>query len=260
MKAISFQNVVDIFGFKICNISKQEIINSIEAFIRTAIPHAVFTPNVDDIVKARRDAEFASALQSADLLIPDGMGIVYGSYLLGTPFKEMIGGRRLVPELCRVAAERGWKLYLFGAKDGNAERARKHLEARFPGLKVVKAHSPSSNFSIAGQENEQVIADINRQAPEILVVGLGSPKGKKWIIKNKSRLKISVALEVGGTFDILAGARREPPAWVPNLGLEWLYRLLEQPGSVWKRYVIDDPIFFWWILKERYKKRRIGNI
>lgn len=255
METISSPNFIDMLGIRISNVSKEEILNTIEAFIETNRPHAIFTPNVDHIVKAKSDAEFASALQSADMLIPDGMGIVFGSYILGTPIKEMVGGRRLVPELCRLAAEKDWKVYLFGAKNGIADLARKNLEARFPGLRVVKAHSPSSNFLIEGRENEQVIEDINRNAPEILLVGLGTPKGEKWVMMHKSRLKVSVAMQVGGTLDVLAGARREPPAWAPKLGLEWLFRLVEQPGSVWKRYLIDDPIFFWWILKEKYKKR-----
>lgn len=246
---------IDILGLKISNVRKDEILKAIEAFIEKNKPHAIFTPNVDIIVKAKRDIDFASVLRKADMLIPDGMGIVYGSYILGSPIREMVGGRRLVPDLCKLAAEKGWKLYLFGAQNGIANLARKNLEARYPGLVIKEACSPSSNFQIEGQENEEIIADINLKAPEILLVGLGSPKGPKWIIKNKSKLKVSLAMDVGGTFDILAGVRSEPPAWVPRLGLEWLFRLLEQPGYVWKRYLIDDPIFFWWVLKEKYRKR-----
>jgi N-acetylglucosaminyldiphosphoundecaprenol N-acetyl-beta-D-mannosaminyltransferase len=256
MNNMSTHNHIDILGVEISNYAKDKILCNIEKYVQEGNFHAIFTPNVDDIVKAKKDPEFMLALNSADMNVPDGMGIVFGSYILGTPFKEMIGGRRLVPEVCRLAEKKGWRIYLFGGKRGIANLAKRKLEVQFPGLSIVRAYSPSFNFMIEGEESDQVVQDIKSRSPEILFVGLGSPKGKKWIIKNKSRLKASVAMEVGGTFDILAGLRREPPAWVPNLGLEWLFRLFEQSSYVWRRYLIEDPVFFGWVLKKRLTRDR----
>ncbi len=243
--------IIKIFGVKIHNITLNEILKKIDKYIKTKQFHIIFTPNVDDIIKASKDNKFLNVLNSADLNIPDGMGVVIGSYLLGSPFREMVGGRRLVPIICGMGASKKWRIYLFGSKNNVANLAKDALEKKFPGVYVVGAYSPSVNIMTDADECSRILQDINHKSIDILFVGLGSPKGKKWIFQNKEKLQVSIAIEVGGTFDILAGVRKEPPLWMTNIGLEWLYRLFEQPSYVWKRYLIQDPKFFWWILRKK---------
>jgi N-acetylglucosaminyldiphosphoundecaprenol N-acetyl-beta-D-mannosaminyltransferase len=246
--------IVEILGVRIHDLTVAEILENIAMLATQESFHMVFTPNVDDIVKAQKDREFKEILNSATFNIPDGMGVVYGSYFLGTPFREMIGGRRLLPKICEWAIERDWRIYLFGSKNGVAALAKRFLEDRFPGVSIVGAHSPSMNIMNDSDENDGVVQSINSTKPDILFVGLGSPKGKRWIIRNKDKLQVSVAIEVGGALDILGGARKEPPLWVTEIGLEWLYRLFERPQYVWRRYLVDDPKFFWWVLRGRFKR------
>jgi N-acetylglucosaminyldiphosphoundecaprenol N-acetyl-beta-D-mannosaminyltransferase len=247
---------MEILGVKIHDLTAAEILERIAVFTEQKDFHMIFTPNVDDIVKAQKDREFKEILNSATFNLPDGMGIMYASHILRIPLREMIGGRRLLPKVCEWATKGNWRIYLFGSKNGVAALAKRFLEERFPGISIVGAHSPSMNIMNDSNENNEIVKDINSKKPDILFVGLGSPKGKKWIMGNKDRLQVSVAIEVGGAFDILAGLRKEPPSWMTDVGLEWLYRLYEQPQYVWRRYLIDDPKFFWWVLREKFTTHR----
>lgn len=248
--------VLEILGIRISDLTAEEIASHLQGYVHEGTTHMIFTPNVDDIVKAQRDDKFRALLNSAAINLPDGMGVVYASRLLGKGFREMIGGRRLVPKICQWAQGRGWRIFLFGAKERIAESAKRNLLALYPRTSIVGAHSPSMQILEDENESRQVIGMINDSEPDFLFVGLGSPKGKLWISKHVDDIKVPVIIEVGGSFDVLAGVRRVPPSWMTNTGLEWLYRLIEQPRYVWRRYLLDDPRFFWWIFIEKIKAIR----
>ncbi|MCL4539975.1 MAG: WecB/TagA/CpsF family glycosyltransferase [Bacteroidetes bacterium] len=246
---------VQVLGVGVHNFTADEILARISAFVDSREFHAIFTPNVDDIVKAQRDSEFMRVLNAAALNVPDGMGIVYASRILGTPFLEMIGGRRLVPRICRWAEKKKWRIYLFGAEREIASVAMARLTEQYPGVPFVGAHSPSRNISSDQAESLEAIDAINATRPDVLFVGLGSPKGKKWIMQHADKMRVPVAIEVGGSFDVIAGVRPTPPEWMTNIGLEWFYRLLKQPRYVWRRYLAEDPLFFWWIIRQSISHR-----
>ena len=174
---------------------------------------------------------------------------------IGYKFKEMIGGRRLLPIICKYAEERSWNIFFMGGKNQVANRAAHGLKQGFKRLSLVGAISPSNNISKNVNESLEIIKKINNAKTNILFVGLGSPKGKIWIMKYRQYFAPMVIIEVGGTFDIISGQRKTPPNWMTNLGLEWFFRLFENPKYVWKRYLVEDPRFFCWIIKQRIKRK-----
>ena len=191
----------------------------------------VITLNAEGIYMAREAADFAQLIEQADLITPDGSGVVWAAAQYGYPSIERVTGIDLLDRLCAMAAEKGWSVFLLGAKPGVAAAAATKLEEKYPAL------------IIAGTENgyfrdrePAVIEMINMQAPHILFAGLGMPFQEHWLQLHKPHLAVGVAVGVGGSFDVLSGNLRRAPLWMQRLRLEWLYRLLQEP-SRWRRFL-----------------------
>ena len=244
---------VTILGVRLHNVDTAETLAIIDAFIKEGGPHQVCTPNVDFIVQAQKDSEFLRILNQASLSIPDGMGVVYASRFLGTPLKENVKGRVLVIHLCRQAAQLEHSVFFLGGAPGVADQAAQTLSQQFPGLKIAGTLSPSFHIMEDEQENNRVLEELNRCHPDILFVGMGAPKQDKWIAKNLSKTSIPVALGIGCTFDVISGRVKESPRWMTNVGLEWLFRLSREPGRLWKRYLVQDPKFFWKVVVQKIR-------
>jgi N-acetylglucosaminyldiphosphoundecaprenol N-acetyl-beta-D-mannosaminyltransferase len=245
---------INILGINIADLTIDLLLKKIENYLESKNNHIIFTPNVDDIIKAHNDLEFKNALLNSSLNIPDGMGIVFGARMLGENFKEMIGGRRLLPIICNYAQKKKWNIFLMGSKDGIAIKAAEKIILNFGEVSIVGALSPSMNIIDDENETENIINKINNSKTNILFVGLGSPKGKIWIMRNKNKFSSMVIIEVGGTFDVISGIRKIPPLWMTDCGLEWFYRLIENPKYYWKRYLVDDPVFYFWVINEKFKR------
>ena len=202
--------------------------------------HYVVTPNVDHIVRLENDDELADAYRSADLILADGKPLLWIAKLYGKPILEKISGSDLFPALCEVAAEQGLTMFFFGAGPGIADRAAINLTRRFPGLKIIGTASPDYGFENDPLKVADAIRQINSADPDILIVGLGCPKQEKFIYRNRSRIKARLLLGLGASLDFEAGKVKRAPRWMSSCGLEWLYRMFQDPKRLVKRYLVDD--------------------
>lgn len=186
----------------------------------------VVTPNPEFAWMCRKDEEFKNIINSADLVLPDGIGIVYGAKILGRPLKGKVTGCDFAENLFKAIASTEKTAYLLGAKPGVAEKAAENLVAKYPGLKIVG--TADGYF----KEDSPVVEKINAVEPDLLLVCLGAPKQEKWMVKNAPDLKVGLMAGLGGSLDVFSGTvERAPEKW-QKLGLEWLYRLYKEPKRI----------------------------
>lgn len=216
----------------------------------------VCTPNADYVVRARSDPVFREAIASADLRVPDGMGIVYASRIAGRPVRGTVTGRLLLPALAARAAAEGVPVALFGAQRGVASLAARRLEARFPGLTVKVALSPPSDFVVGSPEDDEASAALENANARIIFVALGAPKQEIWMERHRADFDGAVLIGVGAAFDIVAGRFREAPRWMTKVGLEWMFRLAQEPRRLARRYLLDDLWIIRWAIETRLSRLR----
>jgi N-acetylglucosaminyldiphosphoundecaprenol N-acetyl-beta-D-mannosaminyltransferase len=203
---------------------------------------AVFTPNVDHVVKAEEHLPFRRAYSRADLCLADGMPILWASRLLGSPLPEKVSGSDLVVPLARLAAERSWRVYLLGGAPGVAAEAGRKMASEF-GVRVVGADSPVVDADGGTDDPEETVARVRAARPDLVLVALGAPKQELWIDRFAERVTPAVSIAVGGSLDFIAGRVKRAPAWMSHAGFEWLFRLAQEPRRLWRRYLVEDPRF-----------------
>jgi N-acetylglucosaminyldiphosphoundecaprenol N-acetyl-beta-D-mannosaminyltransferase len=235
---------VSILGVRVHRVCMGEALQAIERWVAERTPRMVITADANALVLAQRDEEFRRLLMDADLVTPDGAGLLWAARRLGQPFPERVPGVELVAQLARLSHERGYRLYFLGAASGVAERAARALLQRFPNAQIVGfAHG-----YLAPEEEIAVLAHIRQVAPDVLLVGMGMPRQEKWIARHKQMLGVPVSVGVGGSFDVYAGVVRRAPRWMQRYGLEWLWRLLQDPRKIAK--VRNLPRFVWLVWRE----------
>ena len=226
------------------NLTMDEAIENINGLILKRAPSYVVTPNVDHIVKLEKDEELRKVYADADLILTDGMPLIWISKLKSNPIKEKVSGSDLFPRVCKLAADKGYSVFLLGAAEGVAKKAADNLKIEYPKLNISGTYSPSYGFENNIDEINYIISMINKAKPDILAVGLGAPKQEKFIYKYKNELNVPVSLAIGASIDFEAGNVDRAPKWMQNHGLEWLYRLCKEPKRMFKRYLIDDLKIF----------------
>ena len=239
------------------NLSMEEALIEIENLIKRNSCSFVVTPNVDHIVQIEKGGILADAYKSADLILCDGKPLIWISKYYGTPIKEKISGSDLFPEVCRMAAEKGYTVYFLGAAEGIAEKAAEVLIQRYNGLKIVGTYSPPYGFECDQSEIEKIINQIHEAHPDILVLGLGTPKQEQFIVKYRKELGVPISLGLGASFDFVAGNVKRAPKWMSDHGLEWLFRITQDPKRMAKRYLVDDLKII--SLVHKYKKEKKEN-
>lgn len=222
------------------NLTMDEAIERIDELIQNGRPAYVVTPNVDHIVKLENDDEFKKVYEEADLILTDGMPLIWISKLQEKKIKEKVSGSDLFPKVCELAARKSYKVFLLGAAEGVAVEAAENLTEKYNGLNIVGTYSPSYGFEKNEEEINKIIKMINDVKPDILAVGLGAPKQEKFIHKYKDRFNVPISLAIGASIDFEAGNINRAPEWMQNYGLEWFYRFLKEPKRMFKRYFIDD--------------------
>ena len=233
-------NRMKFLNTEIDNLTMQESLEIIDELINRKNPSYVVTPNVDHIVKLEEDKEFQDVYENADLILTDGMPLIWISKMKKTPIKEKVSGSDLFPKVCELAAKKGYRLFLLGAAEGVADTAARNLEEKYNGLDVVGTYSPSYGFEKNEDEINHIINIVREANPDILAVGLGAPKQEKFIYKYKDELNVPIALAIGASIDFEAGNVNRAPKWMQNIGLEWFYRLCKEPKRMFKRYLVDD--------------------
>lgn len=217
-------------------------VDAVETLVAAGRGGAVFTPNVDHVVKARRHPEFREAYAAAELCLADGAHRMGAARLAGTPLPERVAGSDLVLPLADRAAARGWRLYLLGGAPGDAEAAAEVLRRR--GVTVVGVDAPFVDLGPGGAAAAREAAERVRAArPDLVYVAMGAPKQELWIQRHRAVLAPAVAVGVGASLAFIAGTLPRAPRWIARVGLEWLYRLAREPRRLWKRYLVDDVAF-----------------
>lgn len=174
------------------------------------------------------------------MVLVDGKPLVWISKLHGKPLKAKISGSDLVPLLCEVAAEKGYKIFIIGGKDGIAEQAKEKLENRLPKIKIVGTYAPPFGFEKNESELDKINQMISEAHPDLLIACFGCPKQEKWIYENIEKYNAKVSVCAGATVDFLAGNVKRAPRWMSDHGLEWFYRFTQEPKRMFKRYFVDD--------------------
>ena len=240
---------IDIHGVKIDNVNMDEALKSVIDMLSGKTAKKIYTPNSEIIMQATRDNTLLELLNSADLLIADGAGVVLASKILKRRLKEKVSGVDLVKRLLINTDQRITNFFIFGGKPGVAEQAAVNILSEFPRANIVGFR----NGYFSENEIPEIIDVINSSKTEILLVGLGVPKQEKWINQHAHELNCKVIMGVGGTIDVLAGTATLAPEFMRKAGLEWLYRLIKEPYR-YKR-MMDLPRFMILTFKTRFKKR-----
>lgn len=258
-------NQVIILGVPVDNLTMTETLDRLERFIEigraTGRSHQVATVNTDFITNALDDPELLALLQMTDLNMPDGMPIVWGARLLGTPIQERVTGVDTIMQLAARAAQKGYSIYFLGAAPGVADHAARIMQQKYPGIKIAGVSSPMIPANAA--TDPHILEEIRATHPDILLVAFGNPKQEKWIATYGRQLHVPVMIGVGGTLDLISGQKIRAPKWMRHSGLEWTFRLAQEPKRLWRRYRRDififGPLFVqqWWNMRARPRLARL---
>jgi len=239
------RKTVDILGIPVDAITMEEAVKKVGEFLEAGRTYAIYTPNAEIMMAAQRDPELGEILKKSDMLIADGAGVVLASKILGRPVPEKVSGVDLVTEVIKTYSRNGIRCFLFGAKPGVAQEAAVNLVRDYPG--IIIAGCRDGYFT--EEEDDDILDEINRSSPDILLVALGAPKQEKWIFSHLDRLNAKVCIGVGGTIDILSGRVQLSPDFYRKHGLEWLHRLCREPRRA--RRMLDIPRFMFRVLRAR---------
>jgi N-acetylglucosaminyldiphosphoundecaprenol N-acetyl-beta-D-mannosaminyltransferase len=228
------------------DVTMEETVGSIVEMVKSGnIGQYVCTGNLDHLLLLQKDELFRSIYAKADLVVADGMPVVWLSRLSGeTPLRERVAGSDLFWQLARVSHKEDIRLFFLGGSPGAAERAAENVRRRYPDVKICGIYCPPHEKFGTPEEEARIQATIKAAQPDILLVGFGAPKQEKWIVRNREILEVPVCIGVGGTFEMAGGIVRTAPKWVQRSGMEWLYRMAQDPRRLWRRYIAGDLPFF----------------
>lgn len=242
----------EIMGIKVSITSKEEVLNFINSRLESKEKFFVVTPNPENLLMATKDWLLKKAIRRADLSIPDGIGLKFAYKFLHGKDLEIIKGRELFLDVMKIADERSLRVYLFGGEHGESEKSKEALEKVYKNV-TFKTHREFPQYSKNGQPvseasrkmHKVILGSIKLFEPDLIFVALNTPKQEKWIFRNFYRLlNVTGAMAVGGTFNYIAGNMKLPPKWMEKLGLEWVYRLIQEPRRL-RRILNAFPIFPW---------------
>ncbi|MBX3281793.1 MAG: WecB/TagA/CpsF family glycosyltransferase [Acidobacteria bacterium] len=230
-----------------------DLIERIDVLRRQGGGYVCFS-TVHMVMEAFDSAEYAEKVNAADIIVPDGMPLVWMQKIEGRRDANRVRANDLMIGLCRYAEENGLSVGFYGAKEEVIEAIKARAERDFPDLTIAYAYSPPFR-PLSDAEDVEITADIASKAPDFLFVGLGCPKQERWMNAHRDHLK-AVTLGVGASFDFFAGNVAECPPWIGRLGLEWLFRLTQEPRRLWKRYLILNPRFAFRAVLQALKRRK----
>lgn len=217
--------------------------------------HFIAVTGMHGITEAQHDSHFKVILNSADLVVPDGMPLVWLGRVQGYGLRRRVYGPELMVSFLHATLKKGYRHFFYGGAFGVAEQLSVTLLNTFPGLRSVGTYSPPFR-PLTSEENEQIVETINNTAADVLWVGLSTPKQERWMHEHRKSLKVPVVVGVGAAFDFHSGTKRQAPPWMREHGLEWLFRLGQEPRRLWRRYLVDGTQFLFWVALEQLGLRK----
>lgn len=241
---------VDVLGVHVSAVSLAQVVGEIERWVTTGQRHYVCVTGVHGVMESQSAPDLLEIHNQSGLTTPDGMPLVWCCHRAGASSTTRVYGPDLMLEVLELAAERGWRSYFYGGRDGIPELLAERLQARFPGLQVAGTYSPPFR-PLEPEERDELVERVNASGADLVWVGLSTPKQERWMADMRPRLTAPVLLGVGAAFDMHAGQLRQAPPWMQQRGLEWLFRLAVEPRRLWRRYLSNNPRFLVAILRRR---------
>jgi N-acetylglucosaminyldiphosphoundecaprenol N-acetyl-beta-D-mannosaminyltransferase len=245
---------VNILGVGVCPVSRAGALSRIERWIATKDRQYVCVSGIHGVMESHRDPALRDIHNAAGMVVPDGMPLVWLSRLRGFRDVERVYGPDLMLACCERSRTTGFRHFFYGGGSGVPELLSARLQARFPGLSVAGAFSPPFR-ALTPAEDAELVDRINTARPDIVWVGLGTPKQERWMAEHRAALDAAVLIGVGAAFDFHAGLKRQAPRWMQRSGLEWLFRLLAEPRRLWRRYLRNNPLFVWHVMLQALRLR-----
>ena len=237
-----------VLGVGFSQLTMDEALDEISTYMVQDKPHLVVTANPEMVMLAKEDQLLGEILERADLVVADGIGVVWASRFLGDPVPERIPGIELAEGLLHRAAQKGWRVFLLGGAEGVADQAALALLEELPQLQIVGTHH---GYFQTGPEEQALIAQLKEARPQLLLVALGVPRQEKWLAAHLGSLKVPVAIGVGGSFNVWAGVDQRAPVWMRKIHLEWFYRLVKQPWRIKRMAVLPKFVGTVWLTRLR---------
>jgi N-acetylglucosaminyldiphosphoundecaprenol N-acetyl-beta-D-mannosaminyltransferase len=248
---------VNVLGVGVSAIKMEMALGLIDAWVTRREAHYICITGVHGVMESQWDEELRRIHNAAGLVTPDGMPLVWLSRLRGFRHVERVYGPDLMLAVCERSTNRGYRHFFYGGAPAVAEKLAVRLQSRFPGLQVVGIDAPPFR-PLTMEEDQAVVECINTARPDIVWVGISTPKQERWMSGHVGRLKAPVLVGVGAAFDFHAGLKKQAPRWMQRGGLEWLFRLAMEPRRLWRRYLINNPWFLWLTVLQVLGRRSYG--
>jgi N-acetylglucosaminyldiphosphoundecaprenol N-acetyl-beta-D-mannosaminyltransferase len=244
---------VNILGVQVSNITNEHLLESFTERIGQKQKTQVCITPVNSVLAAIKDPQVLSIYNASEYVLCDGTPIKWAAGFLNTPIVERITGLDLLPNLVAHCAKHDFSIFLLGASPGVGEQLKQTIHAQYPHCKVVGVYVPPFMKVFSEEENIKMIDAINAVSPDVLLVSLTAPKQDIWIAQNLHRVNASIQIGIGGAFEVMAGLAKRAPKWMHTAGLEWLYRFIQEPKRLFRRYFIEAPLFIPLIIKQKFK-------
>ena len=250
---------VDVLGVGVSPVTMEQALGTIDDWITAGIPRYVCVTGVHGIMESQRDERLRGIHNAAGLVTPDGMPLVWWSRRSGFRDTERVYGPDLLLACCERSMTAGYRHFFYGGAEGVGDRLVHRLRKRFPDLAVAGTLCPPFR-TLTPEEDEDIVRRINEAQPDIVWVGLGTPKQEFWMAEHRRLLNAPVLIGVGAAFDFQVGLKRQAPRWMQQRGLEWAFRLACEPLRLWRRYLVNNPAFLWLALLQVTRARRAGAV
>jgi N-acetylglucosaminyldiphosphoundecaprenol N-acetyl-beta-D-mannosaminyltransferase len=254
---------VNILGTHINSIRNKELLEAFEQLILnwrsnpsiiTGTTQVCITPT-NSILAALKQPKVQAIFNAAEWVICDGVPVKWAADFLGTPIVERITGLDLLPDLIQLSHQKNFSVFLLGASPGVGEQLKNKIEAEYPNCMVKGIYVPPFMPVFTEEENQKILEAVNQSGADILLVSLTAPKQDIWIAEHKHLLQVPLSIGIGGAFEVMAGLVPRAPKWMHAAGLEWLYRLIQEPKRMYRRYLIEAPLFIPLIIRQKFSKK-----
>lgn len=247
-----------VLGVRVDAVQIPAVVRQMERWVADrVVSRFISVANTHVVMEAQQDPSFRELINSAELCVPDGMPLIWCGRIRGHELRRRVYGPELMLTFCRETAAKGYRHYLYGGASEATAQLVKYLQQSCPGIQIAGSYSPPFR-PLTREEDDDVVQSINSAVPDVLWVGLGCPKQERWIYEHRERLTVSVMVAVGQAFDLLSGRKKPAPVWMSENGLEWLFRLLQEPRRLWRRYLVYNTKFIYSMSLELLGVKRIN--